>query len=95
MLAVLAVVGGWAASRRRRAGRTAPSRGLATAAFLATVLLFVALWSACYNYGVGPYNGPGAGPGTPSGNYQLTFTGTLGTGTTAVTRSITVNLSVT
>ncbi|HKS96923.1 MAG TPA: SBBP repeat-containing protein [Terriglobia bacterium] len=95
MLAILAVVGGWAASRRRTANGTARSRGLATAAFLATVLLFVALWSACYNYGVGPYNGPGAGPGTPSGNYHLTFTGTLGTGTTAVTRSITVNLSVT
>jgi len=95
MLAILAVGVGWAARGRRRTSGTAPSRGLATAAFLATVLLFVALWSACEDYGVGPFNGPGAGPGTPSGNYHLTFTGTLGTGSTAVTRSVTVNLSVT
>ncbi|HEV2493118.1 MAG TPA: SBBP repeat-containing protein [Terriglobia bacterium] len=95
MLAILAVGVGWAARGRRRTSGTAPSRGLATAAFLAATLLVVALWSSCNNYGVGPFNGPGAGPGTPSGNYHLTFTGTVGTGTTAVTRSVTVNLSVT
>jgi beta-propeller repeat-containing protein/centrosomal CEP192-like protein len=98
MLAILtgwATWATWATWGRRRTPGPAKSRRLATTAVLGAILLFIALSTACSDYGIGPYNGPGAGPGTPSGNYHLTFTGTLGTGSTAVTRSFTVNLSVT
>jgi len=54
-------------------------------------------WAGCSNYGYfGGFSEFGgiAQKGTPSGNYSLTVTGTLGSGSSAVTRTATVNLSV-
>ncbi len=54
---------------------------------LSVILILVLLWAACAG-------GTVKIPGTPGGNYQLFITGTLGSGSSAVSRSNTVNLSV-
>ena len=51
------------------------------------LILWVALWAACGG-------GATTQPGTQYGNYALAFTGTLGSGSTAITHSVRVNLSI-
>ena len=70
--------------------RAAASRGRPRHAWLgvSVIILLVMLWAACSS------GGPPALTGTPYGNYNLTLTGTVGSGSSAVTRGTTVNLSV-
>ncbi len=85
MLWLLALAAAIAHGTRRR-GQRAPARRLA----LGTLVLLTLLWVACGNYIPPSVQTTGLGPG----NYTLTVTGTHTAGSNNVTRTTTVNLSV-
>jgi hypothetical protein len=61
-------------------------------AILATAMILMALAASCEDY-VNPININPVVNGTPSGNYSIVLTGTLGNGSN-VTRTTTVQLTV-
>jgi len=92
-LATLVAAGRWPHAARHGRRRLGLSRLV-----LAVAMLFVLVWAGCENFGVSPIGTPTL-PGTPPGNYTLVVQGTLNgasgsSSSSSVTRSTTVNLSV-
>jgi hypothetical protein len=86
MLAILAALGAPLLAGRRFAWRRAWAP-------LAVVALALALWVGCGGGGGAPAT-PTSKPGTPSGDYSLTVSGTFTSGTTTVTHNIPLTLHV-
>jgi len=98
---IVALLAGALAAKRRLAGLfPQPARWVLV---VASVLLLALIAMSCEDYGYNIVN-PGPVVGTPSGNYTITIVGTLGNppspcgcssdNKTAVTRTTTVNLTV-
>ncbi len=83
------IVGAWTACRKRR--NTEGTRGFGLAALATTSLLTLVL-AGCGGGGAG--GGGGGNPGTPPGTYSLTVTGSVGSGSSALTHNVTLTLTV-
>jgi hypothetical protein len=88
VLAIFAILSGLYALQRKRKAR--PCRY--SFAIVGTPVLFLAAISVGCGAGLGTSGG--ASSGTPSGTYTLTVTGTYASGSTALTHSINLTLSV-
>jgi hypothetical protein len=77
-------------------GRRQPreTRGRYRFAVFALRFLLTVAMAACGGGGGGSPVGPSQNPGTPSGTYSLTVTGTTGSGTSAVSHSMSLTLTV-
>jgi hypothetical protein len=89
LLALLTLLGAAFTVFRRSGPRMHPHLRLAV---LLVAIILIVLGVGCENY-VNPININPTVNGTPSGNFSIVLTGTLGTGG-GVTRTTTVNLSV-
>jgi VCBS repeat-containing protein len=89
MLAALLAAGAWLIRDWREEGA---SRGRAVLLPLAAGLLLAVMATTCGGGGGG--GGGSTNPGTPAGSYALTVTGTFGSGSTALSHSIALTLSV-
>jgi hypothetical protein len=81
----------WAVRGWRQSGRSGRRGALAT---LAAGLLLTLVMAACGGGGGSSGSGP-TNPGTPAGTYNLTVTGTAGSGSTALSHSVALTLTVT
>jgi hypothetical protein len=75
-----------------RCGKVGPSRWRTVVVLMAVWLPLTMVLAACGGGGGG--GGGSTNPGTPAGTYTLTVTGTVGTGTTALSHSVTLALNV-
>lgn len=89
MLAALLAAVAWLIREWREEGA---SRGRAALVPLAAGLLLALVMTTCGGGGGG--GGGSSNPGTPAGSYTLTVTGTFGSGSTALSHSITLTLNV-
>jgi hypothetical protein len=88
MLAFAMAAMAWAIMRRKQPG--VRQWQFAMIPLAAGLLLCLAL-AGCHN---GGSSGPPTNPGTPAGTYPLTVTGTTGSGSSALTHSVTLTLTV-
>jgi hypothetical protein len=91
-LALVLLAIAWIVRRRTRPG-ISPWRA-AFLPFVAGLLLVLALAGCGGSGGGGGGGGNSSNPGTPAGNYTLTVTGTVGSGSSALSHSVNLTLTV-
>ena len=92
MLALVLAAMAWAITRRKEAG---VRRWQSTMLSLAGGLLLALALAGCGGGGSSGSTPPPSNPGTPAGTFPLTVTGTAGSGSSAVSNSVTLTLIVT
>ena len=91
MLALVLVAMAWAIMRRNQLG---VNRWRSAMLPLATGLLLMLAMAGCGGGGGGGGGGVTHDPGTPAGTYTLTVPGTTGSGTSILSHSVTLTLTV-